>query len=64
MIDIPKMPPIPEIDVGEIGPHPAVETNEELKKLNQTMERVLEQLVRIQGRLVTIAENTRPSGFK
>jgi hypothetical protein len=64
VIEIPKAPTLPDLEVPDIGPHPGLETNEELKKLNHTMEQVLGQLTRIKGWLVKIESNTKGSGFR
>ena len=68
VIDIPKMPSVADMvgdmEVPDLGPHPALETNEQLKKLNETSKKMLEQLTRIQSWLVKIEGNTRKSSFR
>lgn len=67
MIDVPKMPSVADMvgdmEVPDLGPNPSWENNAELKKLNETTGKMLEQLTLIQGWLVKIEGNTRKSGF-
>jgi hypothetical protein len=66
MIEVPKMPSLADAigdEVPDLGPNPHWENNEELKKLNATMGKVLEQLTLMHGRLASIETNTRKSGF-
>jgi hypothetical protein len=52
MVEIPRIPNVKAIN-------PMAQTNAELKKLNENMEKMLDQMSRIQGWLVKIEMNTK-----